>query len=107
MSDGRIRRWLSLPERASRMQREVDDELAFHLASRVAGLEQRGWSPAAARAEASASSATWQPRGPNWWRWIAIVCRAVAGEPGETPCGATCSRAGVSCDASPGSRWRS
>ncbi|MCC7322400.1 MAG: ABC transporter permease [Gemmatimonadaceae bacterium] len=52
MSDGRIRRWLSLPERASRMQREVDDELAFHLASRVAELEQRGWSPAAARAEA-------------------------------------------------------
>ncbi|HPV74897.1 MAG TPA: ABC transporter permease, partial [Gemmatimonadaceae bacterium] len=52
MSDSRIRRWLSLPERASRMQREVDDELAFHLASRVAELEQRGWSPAAARAEA-------------------------------------------------------
>lgn len=52
MSHGRIRRWLSLPERVSRVRREVDDEISFHIESRIAELVQRGHDPALARAEA-------------------------------------------------------
>ena len=52
MSGGRIRRWLALPERSSRVQREVDDEVSFHIESRTAELVEHGWTRASARAEA-------------------------------------------------------
>src|SRR5690348_4235393 len=36
----------------TRVDRDVDDELAFHLDMRVRGLVDAGWTPEAARAEA-------------------------------------------------------
>ena len=47
-----IRRFFSLPASARSVQREIDDEIRFHLESRVADLVSRGLSPDVARARA-------------------------------------------------------
>ena len=44
-----IRRLLNLPASARRVQRDVDDEIRFHIESRVAELVARGESPGVAR----------------------------------------------------------
>ena len=45
-----IRRFFSLPRSARTVEREIDDEIRFHLESRVADLIARGATPDAARA---------------------------------------------------------
>jgi putative ABC transport system permease protein len=47
-----LRRAFSLPSSARSVQREIDDEIRFHLESRVAELIARGLSPTAAREQA-------------------------------------------------------
>ena len=47
-----VRKGFRLPANAERLDRELDDEIAFHMEARVAELIARGMSPDAARAEA-------------------------------------------------------
>ena len=51
LPDG-IRKGFRLPPNADRLDRELDDEIAFHIEARVEELVARGMSPDAARAEA-------------------------------------------------------
>src|SRR5262249_52082190 len=47
-----MRRVFRIPFSGARVEREVDDELAFHIETRVEQLVARGWSEADARREA-------------------------------------------------------
>ena len=47
-----IRRWLTLPRSARTLAREIDDEIRFHIESRVAELVSQGVASDAARAQA-------------------------------------------------------
>jgi hypothetical protein len=53
-----MRRVFRLPVNRARLAHDVDEELAFHLETRVQQLVARGLSPDAARPEAGTSSAT-------------------------------------------------
>jgi predicted permease len=88
----------------SQVEREVDDELEFHLAMRAEELERRGLAPDAARREALTGfgdfattrrelalsgqrgelQARWRTMLEDWWRDVRYGARSLARNPGFT-----------------------